>query len=56
MEGGRGSKGQWSSGKEFSNKKSIRQGDLLSHIIFNIVVNMLAILINRAKDKGKLKA
>jgi len=34
--------------------KGLRQGDLLSPILFNIVVDMLAILINRAKDEGQV--
>jgi hypothetical protein len=36
-------------------KKWVRQGDLLSPILFNIVVDMLAIIINRAKSKGQIK-
>ena len=32
----------------------MRQGDPLSPILFNIVVDMLAILINRAKDEGQV--
>ena len=34
--------------------KGLRQGDPLSPILFNIVVDMLAILINRAKDEGQV--
>jgi hypothetical protein len=34
-------------------KKGLRQGDPLSSLLFNIVVDMLAILINRAKDEGQ---
>jgi hypothetical protein len=49
-------KGQWSSGKEFSNKKGVRQGDSLSPILFNIVVDMLAILNKRAKSEGKIES
>uniref|UniRef100_A0A0A8Z7K9 Reverse transcriptase domain-containing protein n=1 Tax=Arundo donax TaxID=35708 RepID=A0A0A8Z7K9_ARUDO len=37
----------------FQTKKGLRQGDLLSPILFNIVVDMLAILIQRAKDDGQ---
>ena len=32
----------------------MRQGDPLSPILFNIVVDMLAILINRAKEDGQV--
>jgi hypothetical protein len=40
-------------GPNFKTKKGVRQGDLLSLILFNIVVDMLAILINRAKTRVK---
>jgi hypothetical protein len=39
-------------GQNFETKKGIRQGDPLSPILFNIVVDILAILINRAKGEG----
>lgn len=42
-------------GKNFQTKKGLRQGDPLSSILFNIVAEMLAILINRAKEEGQVK-
>jgi hypothetical protein len=39
-------------GQNFQTKKGLCQGDPLSPLLFNIVVDMLAILINRAKDEG----
>jgi hypothetical protein len=33
----------------------VRQGDLLSPILFNLVVDMLATLINRAKENGQVE-
>jgi hypothetical protein len=39
-------------GSNFQTKKGVRQGDPLSPIFFNIVVDMLAILIKRAKEEG----
>jgi hypothetical protein len=36
----------------FQTKRGVREGDPLSPIRFNIVVDMLAILINRAKGWG----
>jgi hypothetical protein len=36
-------------GSNFQTKKGVRQGDPLSPILFNIVVDMLAILVKRAK-------
>jgi len=42
-------------GENFQTKKGLRQGDPLSPILFNIVVDMLAILINRAKRDGQIK-
>jgi retron-type reverse transcriptase len=39
----------------FIQKKGLRQGGLLSPMLFNIVVDMLAILIERAKIDGQIE-
>ena len=39
----------------FQTKKGLQQGDPLSPILFNIVVDMLAIIIARAKEDGQVK-
>jgi retron-type reverse transcriptase len=39
-------------GHYFQTKKGVRQDDPLSPILFNIVIDVLAILIARAKDNG----
>ena len=39
-------------GHYFQTHKGLRQGDPMSPILFNIVVDMLTILIGRAKDAG----
>jgi len=42
-------------GPYFQTKKGLRQGDPMSPILFNIVVDMLAILIARAKEVGQIE-
>ena len=42
-------------GHYFQTRKEVRQGNLLSPILFNIVVDMLAILIVRAKENQQFK-
>jgi retron-type reverse transcriptase len=42
-------------GSYFQTKKGLRQGDPMSPILFNIVVDMLAILIARSKEAGQVE-
>ena len=42
-------------GSYFQTKKGLRQGDPLSPILFNIIVDMLAIIVSRAKEHGQVK-
>jgi hypothetical protein len=39
-------------GNYFQTKKGLRQGDPLSPVLFNIVADMLAVMIERAKLEG----
>jgi len=41
-------------GKYFQTKKGLRQRDPLSPLLFNLVADMLAILIERAKQDGQI--
>ncbi|WVZ73514.1 hypothetical protein U9M48_021813 [Paspalum notatum var. saurae] len=42
-------------GKYFQTWKGLRRGDLLSPFLFNLVVDMLAILLTRAKENSKFR-
>jgi hypothetical protein len=55
LKGSVGIKVNDSIGHCFQTKKGVRQGDPLSPILFNIVVDVLAILIAWAKDNGLFK-
>jgi hypothetical protein len=41
-------------GPYFQTKRGLRQGDPMSPILFNIVADMLTLLINRAKADGQI--
>jgi hypothetical protein len=41
-------------GRYFQTRKGLRQGDPLSPTLFNIVADMLAIIISRAKEDGQV--
>lgn len=43
-------------GHYFQTKKGLRQGDPLSPMLFNLVADMLATLVSRAKENGQFKA
>ena len=42
-------------GPYFQTKRGLRQGDPMSPILFNIVADMLALLLKRAKDDGQIR-
>jgi hypothetical protein len=41
-------------GRFFQTKKVLRQGDALSALLFNLVTDMLNLLISRAKEEGRI--
>jgi hypothetical protein len=41
-------------GHYFQTRKGLRQGDPLPLILFNLIMDMLAIMINRAKEDGQV--
>jgi hypothetical protein len=49
-----GSKVNDNTGHYFQMHKGLQQGDLLSPILFNLIADMLAILISRAKEDGQV--
>ena len=42
-------------GPYFQTKRGLLQGDPMSPILFNIVADMLALIIKRAKDDGQIR-
>jgi hypothetical protein len=42
-------------GPYFQTKRGLRQGDHMSPILFNIIADMLALIIKRAKDNGQIR-
>lgn len=42
-------------GKQFHCKRGVKQGDLLSPLLFVLTVDLLQSIINKAKDLGLLK-
>jgi hypothetical protein len=41
-------------GRFFQTKRGLRQGNPMSPILYNIVADMLSLLIKRAKDEGQI--
>jgi len=42
-------------GPYFQTKRGLHQGDPMSPILFNIIADMLALIIKRAKDDGQIR-
>jgi hypothetical protein len=54
QKGSVGIKVNYDIGHYFQTQKGLRQGDPMSSIMFNIVADMLAVLIGRAKEDGQV--